>query len=87
MSWQNHHESVAVAIHAVGSVQGNISAGRDNGEHLTALIMACTGGGSTGSEAGRNAFELAASLLEKFDELYRTTEAVKAELERYDGGF
>ena len=83
-----HQEAVAVAKTAVGEVQellAQITARLD--ENVVPAVLNATGGLEYNMESGRIAFEWTSGLKERVDEVYRITDNINAELDRYAGGF
>jgi hypothetical protein len=84
---EEHAASVYTAKNAIGEVQGHLATIRDLSEGNIGLVAAATGGNAATNESAQNAFVGAVSLLELIDNLYRTTEMIVNELDRYAGGF
>jgi hypothetical protein len=82
-----HQQAVFAAIQATGEFQGVLNAAKEQWETAIGLVANCTGGNMSSSEAGRNAFSMAAQMPDMIDELYSHTYRIVAELERYQGGF
>lgn len=85
--WNEHRDAVFAAIAEIGETQDRISALRDKAEADQTLIGYATGGLECNMESGRNAFEFSGTLLDAIDGLFRHTEEIIAELQRYANGF
>jgi len=83
-----HQEAVAVAKQAIGEVQELLAATTAKLEESTiGAVYNATGGENCAMESGRIAFEWTSGLRERVDEIYRVTDNINAELDRYAGGF
>jgi len=87
-SSEEHHGAVAAAKEVVGQVQELIAAITEKLDNeVIPAVHHATGGLECNMESGRMAFSWTAGLKSDADELYRRTENIVAELDRYDGGF
>lgn len=83
-----HQEAVAVAKSAIGEIQELLAAITARLEESTiGAVYNATGGENCAMESGRIAFQWTSGLRESIDEVYRTTDNINAELDRYAGGF
>jgi hypothetical protein len=87
VSREAHEEMVAAAKAAIGELQETLSLATDRAENALTVTTLATGGDQCMSEAGRIAYGAAATLSEKIADVYRMTDVVVAELDRYAGGF
>lgn len=84
---EEHMGAVYAAKQGMGELQGVIANLTALHEGNLGLIASATGGMACRSEAGRNAFEFAAALNEQIGNLFRSTEIIVGELDRYANGF
>jgi len=81
-----HSDAVDAAIHAVGEVEEMLSATTDRTDSLMGAVIHATGS-NPWVESAQNAMNFTAEIKNRIEEIYRIAEGVKAELERYKGGF
>ena len=86
--YEMHQAAVAAAKAMIGEVQELLSATTAKiEEEALPAVQAATGGEDCNMESGRIAFQWTSGLRESIDEVYRTTDNINAELDRYAGGF
>lgn len=82
-----HHEGVGFAGLEVEELQGIIAAAKDKLENTVLGLIVTAVGEPARTEAGANALAFASGLVDRLTEDMGICEAVKAELNRYAGGF
>lgn len=86
--WRGQHEEGAYAgRQAVTELQEVLLLAKEKAQIAAGAVAMATGGHNCRSEAGRNAFELVATLEEFTDEMIRKTEVINSEIDRYINGF
>lgn len=83
---QAHYDAAMAARAAVGEVQEGLSLVTDRAENAFTTIIYATGNPAQ-TESGQNAQRFMAEVQERINEIYRMTEQITAELDRYAGGF
>ena len=87
-AYDEHQAAVSVAKTAIGEVQELLSAVTDKLENrVIEAVMNATGGENCNMESGRIAFQWTSGLRDSIDEIYRVTDNIIAELNRYGDGF
>lgn len=84
--WDAHRGAVDGAVNGVGELQELISILTDRQESLMGQVIMAVGQ-NPNVESAQNAMNFTAEIRNRADEIYRIAEQVKAELERYAGGF
>lgn len=82
-----HEQAVWVSHELMVHVQESLMEAKEKAETAVGAVAQATGGNNCRSEAGRNAFEISATLADFIDELHRKVDVIKGELERYANGF
>jgi hypothetical protein len=84
--YEGHQEAVAGAKEVVGELQELLAAATDKAEQaIGAIIMAV--GQNPNVESSQNAMNFIALAKQQIEEVYQSTIAANAELDRYAGGF
>ncbi len=81
-----HHEAVGFAGMEVEELEGMILAARNRAEEVLRVIANAVGA-QPNVESGQNAMAWTAGIKDRLEELVGVCENVKAELNRYSGGF
>jgi hypothetical protein len=83
---EQHFQGVGAAGIAVAELEGMLLAAKLKQQDVLGTVALAVGD-PPAVESGRNALEWTAALTDKLDEITRICEMIKAELNRYGGGF